>query len=169
MGWLLVVNNITILIFLLLCYSMASDSHRIAWFTSSESNTYDLCKKFMGLILLSKDALESMKKLNTLLMCGTVVQTRVQRKGMPNPLSQDTLREEGTTWLINFPRQANLSNVGYFNMLLHVWQLLAKYLFNRREKKAHHRKEPTLIPCKNSLAQSHFQKTPWKRRENYDL
>jgi hypothetical protein len=40
------------------------------------------------------------------------------------------LREEGCPWLIKFPGQGNLSDVGHFNTPPHTWQLIAKHVFN---------------------------------------
>jgi len=45
-------------------------------------------------------------------------------------LSKDALREEGTPWLIKCPGERNLSDVGHFNTLPHVWQLMAKHVDN---------------------------------------
>jgi hypothetical protein len=85
----------------------------------------------MGSISLLKYALESRGNLTYSLTCGTIVQTHVQRKGRTNLLTQDSLREERTPWLINFLRQGNFSDVGHFNTPPQMWQLLAKYVFNR--------------------------------------
>jgi len=50
-------------------------------------------------------------------------------------LSKDTLREEWTLWLIKYPGEENLSNVGHFNTPPHVWQLMTKYVDNNKKEK----------------------------------
>jgi hypothetical protein len=45
-------------------------------------------------------------------------------------LLKGALRDEGCPWLIKTPGHMSLGDGGYFNTPPHVWQLLAKHVFN---------------------------------------
>jgi hypothetical protein len=96
MGWLLVVNNIKLLILLLLCHSMASDSHHIAWFTSSESNPYDPCKSSWAQSHSQKTPWKVREKLDTLHHVWHYCPNMCAAEGKPNPFSRRLERGEDT-------------------------------------------------------------------------
>jgi hypothetical protein len=52
----------------------------------------------------------------------------------PLTLSKNALREDVTPWLIKCPSEGNLSDVGHFNTLPHVWQLMVKHMDNNERK-----------------------------------